>query len=222
MDSERRISNRNTLDKFAIDFCRVIEKHCKYIIVSGFVAIASGRVRATEDIDMIIEKVSKDKFIEIFNDLNKNGFECMQSSKVEDIDNSVDWITQNRIVYHGNSGQMNDTITRIHDIFDYLIRGDNIRYTRKENNLFPPEMDIHFAEDELDEWQLREREKIDFTGLNLWFSSIEFNIAFKEELLKDNKDIEDARHLRSIYSGKFSEEKINKIKNMIKSLRLKE
>ena len=57
-----QIDDRNILDKFCIDFCKIIEKYTKYIIVSGFVAIASGRVRGTEDIAMIIDKISKEKF----------------------------------------------------------------------------------------------------------------------------------------------------------------
>jgi len=40
-----QIDDRNILDKFCIDFCKIIEKYTKYIIVSGFVAIASGGVR---------------------------------------------------------------------------------------------------------------------------------------------------------------------------------
>jgi len=188
MNFDRKIGDKNILDKFTEDFCSVIDRHCKYIIVSGFVAIASGRSRSTEDIDMIIEKISKEKFIELHHDLDKAGFECMQSSDPE-------------------------------DVFSYLEHRDNIRYTRKENKMFPPEMDIHFAKDELDEWQLKERQKIKFTGLDVWFSSIDFNIAFKEELLGTDKDIEDAIHLRKMFNGEFSEEKINKIKSMIKYLR---
>lgn len=190
MNFERRIGERNILDRFAEDFCRVVDKHVKYIIVSGFVAISSGRTRATEDIDMIIEKMSKQKFIEMHKDLDKSGFECMQSSNVD-------------------------------DVFDYLNEGDSVRYTRKENKMFPPEMEVKFAKDELDELQLKERSKIDFTGLDIWFSSIESNIAFKEELLKSGKDMEDAKHLRIVFKEKFSEEKINNIKHLIKKLRMK-
>jgi hypothetical protein len=188
MNAERRVGDRNILDRFTEDFCWVVEKYAKYIVVSGFVAISTGRSRATEDIDMIIERMSKEKFIEMHNALDKEGFECMQSSNPE-------------------------------DVFSYLNHGDNVRYTMKENKMFPPEMDIHFAKDELDEWQLKERQKIEFTGLDVWFSSVEFNIAFKEELLKSDKDMEDARHLRNIFKGNFSEEKINKIKKMINSMR---
>src|SRR3989344_1689044 len=188
MNFDRRVGDRNTLDRFTEDLCAVINKHARYIIVSGFVAIASGRARATEDVDMILERVSKERLIKMHEDLDKSGFECMQSSNPD-------------------------------EVFEYLDKGDNVRYTRKENKMFPPEMDIHFAKDELDDLQLKERQKIAFTGLDVWFSSIDFNIAFKEELLRSEKDIEDAEHLRRIFEGKFSDEKINKIKSMIKLLR---
>ena len=46
---KREVNDKTILDKFVEDFVKVIEKHCKYIIVSGFVAIAHGRSRGTED-----------------------------------------------------------------------------------------------------------------------------------------------------------------------------
>ena len=82
-------------------------------------------------------------------------------------------------------------------------------------------MEIKFSKDKLDEEQLETRQKLEFTGLNVYFSSIESNIAFKEELLKAEKDLEDARHLRIIYEGKIDEDKINKIKAQIGLYRLK-
>ena len=48
------------------------------------------------------------------------------------------------------------------------------------------------------------------------------NIAFKEELLKSEKDMEDAKHLRIVYADKLDESEINKIKKEIKRLRLDE
>lgn len=186
----REIDDRNVLDKFAEDFCNVVDKHVKYIVVSGFVAISHGRNRGTIDIDMIIERVSFDKFRELHADLVKNGFECLQSSKVE-------------------------------DIYDYLNKGDSVRYAR-EGRYLPPEMDIKFVKDELDLFQLAHRKKLPLTEIDIWFSDIETNIAFKEELLKNDKDIEDANHLRIIYKEEINEGYINEIKKMIKKLRLKE
>ncbi len=189
---DRKVDDKTILDKFAEDFTKIVEKYCKYIIVSGFVAIAHGRSRGTEDIDMIIERISKDIFINLHNSLINAGFECMQSEKPE----------------------------RIYD--DYLIKGDSIRYTRQGVNLAPPEMELKLAKDELDNYQISTRQKFPFTGLDVYFSNIEMNIAFKEELLKSDKDLEDARHLRIIYKEDINENEINKIKEKIKNLRLKE
>lgn len=177
---------KSILDKFCIDFCKIVENHCKYIIVSGFVAISSGRVRGTEDIDMIIEKLSQEKFKALHQDMIKNNFVCMQSSSEK-------------------------------EIYSYLKDNLSLRYTYKNKPL--PEMEVKFAKDFLDDYQIRNRVKLKITGLDIWFSSIETNIAFKEELLKSDKDLEDAEHLRSIFS--VNEEEIKSIKQLIKKLRLK-
>ena len=63
----------NVLDLFALKFAKIIEKYTDYIIVSGFVAISSGRTRATEDIDIIIKPVKKDTFYKIHSELIKAG-----------------------------------------------------------------------------------------------------------------------------------------------------
>jgi len=81
-------------------------------------------------------------------------------------------------------------------------------------------MEIKFAKDELDNEQLNSRTKLPLTKLDIYFSSIEGNIAFKEELLKSQKDLEDAKHLRIIYEGKFDEDKINEIKRKIRRIKL--
>jgi hypothetical protein len=83
MVTERKVEDKTILDNFAEDFCRVIEKYVKYIICSGFVAIAHGRARGTEDIDMIIERVGKEEFFKIHDDLIKNGFVSIQSDSAE-------------------------------------------------------------------------------------------------------------------------------------------
>lgn len=182
---ERGVSDKNILDRFVEDFCKVIEKYAKYVIVSGFVAISHGRTRTTEDIDMFIEKINEDKFINLHNELVENGFICMQSDNPE-------------------------------IIYEYLIKKDSIRYVRKSEGMFPPEMEIKFPKDSLDEEQLKERIKLPFTKLDVYFSSIESNIAFKEEYLKSNKDLEDADYLRKIYKDKVDYNKIKEIKRKIK------
>jgi hypothetical protein len=102
---------------------------------------------------------------------------------------------------------------------DYLMDNTSIRYVRKGS--FVPEMELKLAKDALDEEQLKNKTKLPLTGLPFWFSSIETNLAFKEELLKSPKDLEDARHLRVIYAGKLNEAKIKQTKALIRKLRLK-
>lgn len=186
---KRGIDDKNILDKFVEDFTKIVEKYCKYIIVSGFVAISHGRSRGTEDIDMIIEKIPENKFVKLHDALISEDFECIQSDDSNEIYNS------------------------------YLNRGVSVRYIRK--NEFLPEMEIKLAKDFLDEYQIKTRKKYSFTKLDVYFSSIEMNIAFKEELLKSDKDLEDAKHLRIIYKAKLDETEIKKIKKLIRELRLK-
>jgi hypothetical protein len=184
----RAIADRNILDSFCTDFCDIVQRHCKYIVVSGFVAISSGRTRATEDIDMIIEKLSLSKFKVLHADLIKAGFICMQSDSPE-------------------------------EIYSYLAEEKaSVRYTLRDQPL--PEMEVKFAKDELDLFQIQTRVKLPLTGLDIWFGSVNMNIAFKEELLKSDKDLKDAEHLRKIYPELVDEEEIKHIKKMIHRYRL--
>jgi hypothetical protein len=178
----------NILDRFALKFSGIVEKYTEYIIVSGFVAISSGRTRATEDIDMIIKPVNKQKFSAFHQELEKNGFECIQS---------------------------NDP-AKIYD--DYLSCFTPIRYIEKDIML--PEMELKFARDELDEYQFRTKTKLKLTGLDLWFSNVNVNIAFKEHLLKSPKDLEDARHLRIVYQELVDETEIKHVERLIDKCRL--
>ncbi len=184
----REIKDRTILDKFAEDFVCVVQKYTKYIIVSGFVVIAHGRSRGTEDIDMIIERVDKNVFTKMHHELEAAGFECIQSKDPEAIYN------------------------------DYLKDNYSVRYVRK--GMLLPEMELKFAKDRLDDYQIETRKKLPLTGLDLYFSSIEMNIAFKEELLKSEKDIEDAQHLRAIYADTLDENEVEKIKQEIRRLLL--
>lgn len=184
---ERAVDNRNILDIFCEEFCSIVEKYSKYIIVSGFMAIASGRTRGTEDIDMIVERIASERFNELFQELSKQGFVCMQTSSSE-------------------------------EAYQYLVENLSLRFTRKSMPV--PEMEVKFAKDSLDEYQLQHRVKLPLTGLKVWFGDVNINIAFKEELLKSPKDLEDAKHLRIIYKEMLDEHEINRVKQMIRKLRL--
>ena len=95
---------------------------------------------------------------------------------------------------------------------DYLTKKTSVRYTYKDRHV--PEMEIKFAKDALDLLQLKNRMKIPQTGLDVWFATPEMTIAYKEDYLKSDKDLEDAKHLRIVFD--VEERKINECKKLIK------
>ncbi|MBD3155978.1 MAG: hypothetical protein GF368_04985 [Candidatus Aenigmarchaeota archaeon] len=184
---ERQASDKNILNQFCNDFCEILEDHVEYIVVSGFVAIASGRTRGTEDIDIIIREMKRNDFEELHKNLVERGFVCIQSPDSD-------------------------------EIYDYLKNKTSVRYSRKDVPL--PEIELKFGKDKLDDYQFKTKERLPLIGLNVWFSSVNMNVAFKEELLKSPKDLEDADYLRKIYKDRINEEEIGKVKQMINELRL--
>lgn len=62
------------LDHFVLDFARMLDSlEIKYVIVSGFVSIFFGRSRATEDVDILIEQIGQDKFLELARTAESSG-----------------------------------------------------------------------------------------------------------------------------------------------------
>ncbi len=78
----RELSN---LDKFVLDFVRILEKYINYVIVSGYVSIILGRTRVTEDIDVFIEKISEEKFLQLYKALKDANFWCLNSEDEREI-----------------------------------------------------------------------------------------------------------------------------------------
>lgn len=69
------------LDKLVVNFTRILDKQkIDYVIISGYVAILFGRSRNTEDVDIFIEKMDFVKFMKFWQELEKEGFECINTS----------------------------------------------------------------------------------------------------------------------------------------------
>ncbi len=185
----RIISDLGIIKNITEKFCSILEKHCKYIVVSGLVAISTGRSRGTEDVDVIIERIPLEKFASLHTELEADKFECIQEKNASEI------------------------------YTKYLADKLPVRYTW--NGQVLPEMELKMSKDFLDDSQLQNRVKIPESVIDVWFSSIETNLAFKEELLKSDKDLEDARHLRNLFSERIDESKIVKLKELIRKYRLK-
>ncbi|AEK72293.1 hypothetical protein GQS_01960 [Thermococcus sp. 4557] len=65
------------LDRFVLDVIDVVEKHARYVIVSGYVTILFGRSRGTEDVDFVIECIPKERFLRMCGEAQKAGFEFL-------------------------------------------------------------------------------------------------------------------------------------------------
>src|SRR3989338_3399785 len=74
----------NELDKFVIGFLNIIQKHSRYVVVSGYVPILFGRSRATEDVDIFIEEMSGEKLLNLWSELEGNNWLCMGIESAEE------------------------------------------------------------------------------------------------------------------------------------------
>jgi len=69
------------LDIFLKDFIDILKKYFDYLVVSGFVSISTGRVRGTEDIDVLVEVNDNAKFMRMFEELLEKDFWCYQADE---------------------------------------------------------------------------------------------------------------------------------------------
>ncbi len=62
------------LDELVIKFSEILSKFLDYVIVSGYVSILFGEERPTQDVDVLVSNISKEKAKELYNSLKKGGF----------------------------------------------------------------------------------------------------------------------------------------------------
>lgn len=63
------------LDKDVLEFTQILDAcDVNYVIVSGYVAILTGRSRSTEDIDIILESLSETETEQLVTELNNHGY----------------------------------------------------------------------------------------------------------------------------------------------------
>ncbi len=82
IEIDRELSD---LDKFTIDFINILKKHTNYVIISGYVAILLGRARASEDVDILIPRIDFPDFKNLYNELKKNDFYCLNAEEEKTI-----------------------------------------------------------------------------------------------------------------------------------------
>ena len=131
----------NQLDDFVIDFTKILnELDIKYVIVSGYVAILFGRNRSSEDVDMLIEKISYEKFKHLWK-LLANQFECLNTENCEGAFNEyLDSKTSLRFCYKGQY-LPNMEIKFGKDYFDEWTLNNKIKVVLNKNLFFISEIE---------------------------------------------------------------------------------
>lgn len=67
----------NDFDKFTIHLTKLLGKlKLEYVLISGYVALLFGRTRMTEDIDLFLERISFEKFKQLWDELIPE-YECL-------------------------------------------------------------------------------------------------------------------------------------------------
>ncbi len=76
--------NLSGLDRLVLRFVKILDRlEIDYVIISGYIAILFGRSRNTEDVDLFVEEMPFGKFKSFWEELEKQGFECINESSPE-------------------------------------------------------------------------------------------------------------------------------------------
>ncbi len=182
IEIDRELSD---LDTFAIDFVKILRKHTKYAIVSGYVSILLGRARSSEDIDIIIPKTGFPEFTLLFRELYRKGFYCLNDDDEK-------------------------------DAYGYARDGIAVRFARKGDVI--PNIELKFSKNRIDEISLRDTLKVRLGKEELVISGLEMQVAFKENVLKSPKDMEDAMHIRNVAGNNIKKELIERYSVMLRGI----
>ena len=90
-----------TLDKLVIKFIRSMG-NVNYVIVSGYIAIFFGRIRGTEDIDILLDKMDIKQIEELYGRLLKNGFAPVNN--VEDAKEAYELLSEGSSLRYSEKG----------------------------------------------------------------------------------------------------------------------
>jgi len=201
-NKERReiILNRelSNLDKFVLDFIKILEKYADYVIISGYISILLGRTRATEDVDILVKKISEEGFEKLWQELSSQGFECVNTSKSHEASN---FLKEHAIRFFKKNPVPNIEFKIIKTDLDKYAYENRIKVILGGGRIFISPLELQIA-------------------YKLFLAA-----DGTDEELQADKDIEDARHLYKLFKEKINKEElltfINKL-NVEKKLRLLE
>jgi len=99
-------------------------------------------------------------------------------------------------------------------VYDYL--KDNLAVRFAKNDTIIPNIKMKWIKSDFDRFALENTIDVNLSKGTLRISHLELQIAFKEEVLKSPKDLEDARHLEKIAEGYLDNKLINKYREMLR------
>ena len=133
------------LDQIVLKFVKILQKHVRYVLVSGYVAILFGRSRGTEDVDFIIEKLSKDKFFKLYHELLESGF---WSISVDDPQELFALLSEEKLaVRFAEKGKVfpNMEVKFVRDALDTWALKERIKIIIKNGDLFTSQIEMQIA-----------------------------------------------------------------------------
>lgn len=177
----------SSLDEFVIKFVKILEEEgIEYALVSGYVAILFGRSRTSEDVDLIMEKISFDQFKKFWLSAAKI-FECV------------------------------NVASPLEAYKEYLLKDTSVRFSKK--GCFIPNIEVKFPKTEVDDWTIKKRLKVSLNKDVVYVSPIELQIPYKL-YLGSEKDIEDAKHLYTVFKDKLDIELLEGFNRRLKTTNL--
>jgi hypothetical protein len=134
----------NDLDKFVLRFTKILEKYTNYVLISGYVAILFGRSRGTEDVDLFIEKISKEKFIELYRDLQSDNLWAINA---DDQDELFSMLNEGLAIRFAEKGQVipNMEMKFTKDFLDEFAMKNKIKVETEEGILWTSKIGMQIA-----------------------------------------------------------------------------
>ena len=130
----------NELDNFVIEFLKIIEKHAKYVVVSGYIPILFGRSRATEDVDVFIEELTEEKFLALFSELDESGWRCINTENSKEM---FAYLNDNTAIRFAKKGEVipNMEVKFARKSFDRHTMEDSVKVIIGKNIIFIPSIE---------------------------------------------------------------------------------
>ena len=100
------------------------------------------------------------------------------------------------------------------DLYEILMSKHSIRFALEPD--ISPNVEIKFSKDFYDDISLKNPITVKIGNNRIKISFLELQIAYKEEVLKNNKDLEDARHIRLVAKEHLNENLINEYKKELR------